>query len=151
MPPDLTLPDVEHAIIGRPEVVIDLDVVERAASIGCTVEEISALVGCSRRTMFYKLKDEPEIQEAMQRGLDKGRATLRRQQWQRANSGSDTMLIWLGKQMLGQRDVTDIALSGSLTATVLPYDPSTLDAEEREVLQRVLLKAPPTIEHEEES
>jgi hypothetical protein len=33
-----------------------------------------------------------------------GRATLRRLQWQRANGGSDTMLIWLGKQMLGQKD-----------------------------------------------
>ena len=33
-----------------------------------------------------------------------GRATLRRLQWQRANGGADTMLIWLGKQMLGQKD-----------------------------------------------
>lgn len=25
-------------------------------------------------------------------------------QWQRAKAGSDTMQIWLGKQLLGQRD-----------------------------------------------
>ena len=40
----------------------------------------------------------------LERGKAIGRAKLRRLQWQSAIAGSDTMLIWLGKNGLGQRD-----------------------------------------------
>jgi hypothetical protein len=90
---------------GRPRSVIDLAVVERAASIGCTREEISALCGVPRSTFFKHLAEEPQIQEAIDRGVEMGRATLRRAQWKGAvTDGNPTMMIWLGKQLLGQRD-----------------------------------------------
>ena len=47
---------------------------------------------------------DPEFQRIVDEARASGRATLRRLQWQRANGGADTMLIWLGKQMLGQKD-----------------------------------------------
>ena len=50
------------------------------------------------------LERDPEFQRIIDEARASGRATLRRLQWQRANGGSDTMLIWLGKQMLGQKD-----------------------------------------------
>jgi hypothetical protein len=50
-----------------------------------------------------ELKDEA-FAAAVEQARGQGRATLRRRQWHRANNGSDTMLIWLGKNMLGQSD-----------------------------------------------
>ena len=44
------------------------------------------------------------MQVAIDEARESGKATLRRLQWQRATAGSDTMCIWLGKQLLGQRD-----------------------------------------------
>jgi hypothetical protein len=100
----------ERKPIGRPPCDIDASAVERAASIGCTGEEIAALLGIARSTFYLRMQEDIEVKEAFERGREKGRATLRRLQWHKANAGSDTMLIWLGKQMLGQKDKT--ALTG---------------------------------------
>ena len=40
----------------------------------------------------------------LKKGRDQGKTSLRRMQWEKAQSGNTTMLIWLGKQMLGQKD-----------------------------------------------
>lgn len=89
---------------GRPLAIIDLVAVERAASIGCNNDEIAALVGVSRSLMFERAASDPAVKDAITRGRNMGRATLRRLQWQGAQKGNATMLIWLGKQMLGQKD-----------------------------------------------
>lgn len=36
--------------------------------------------------------------------MDKGRMSLRRKQWQAVENGNTTMLVWLGKQYLRQKD-----------------------------------------------
>ena len=86
--------------------MIDLEVVERGAAIGCTKEELAALLGVTRQTLYNHMETNPEIQAAIERGQDGGKATLRRAQWRGATQDHNpTMLIWLGKQLLGQRDV----------------------------------------------
>ncbi len=87
---------------GPPKADIDLAVVEQLASIGCTLDEIAAVVGLSKRTLIRREKDAHFL-EAIERGRAKGRASLRREQWKAAQSGNITALIWLGKQLLGQR------------------------------------------------
>ena len=94
---------------GRPVKPMDIAVIERAASIGCSPEEIAALCHVSRATFHSRVASDPVIADALERGRDQGRATLRRMQWQAAQKGNPTMLIWLGKQMLGQRDKHEIA------------------------------------------
>lgn len=89
---------------GRPAIVIDIEVMKRAASIGCNNEEIAALLGIGRATFYLHLERDPALQETLNEAAASGKATLRRLQWQRAASGDSTMLIWLGKNMLGQRD-----------------------------------------------
>jgi predicted transcriptional regulator len=86
--------------------------VERAASIGCTVEDIAALLGLSRKTIYNHMEQDPELAEAMDRGRGMGRASLRRMQWEKAEAGSDTMLIWLGKVLCGQKDTSAVVLTG---------------------------------------
>lgn len=76
--------------------------VEYLASIGCTDEEIAHTAGVSRRT----------IQRRCGAALKKGRASfrieLRKAQINLALRGNASMLIWLGKQYLGQRDRHDV-------------------------------------------
>jgi hypothetical protein len=92
---------------GRPCAEIDLETVRNSAKIGCTVNEIAAVLGVSRSTMFKYMALDPNIQIAIDEGRDMGCGTLRRFQWHKAEAGSDTMLIWLGKQMLGQKDKSE--------------------------------------------
>ena len=98
---------------GRPPAVIDLLTVERAASIGCTVEDIAALLGLSRKTIYNHMEQDPELAEAMDRGRGMGRASLRRMQWEKAEVGDTSMLIWLGKVLCGQRDSSVVAVTGA--------------------------------------
>jgi len=85
---------------GRPRLRIDPDLVEQMAGIQCTMEEMASILGCSVDTL------ERNFADAIKKGRDNGRAALRRLQWQGAKAGNPTMLIWLGKQILGQTDKT---------------------------------------------
>jgi hypothetical protein len=109
---------------GRPFAEIDLAVVRRAAGLGCTHEEIAVLVGVTRETIQRRLIDNPDVQVAIAEGRENGRTTLRRLQWQRANAGSDTMLIWLGKQLLGQRDKADLEARVTVGGVDMPQRPA---------------------------
>jgi predicted DNA-binding transcriptional regulator AlpA len=85
----------------------------RAASIGCTVEDIATLLGLSRKTIYNHMEQDPELAEAMDRGRGMGRASLRRMQWEKAEVGDTSMLIWLGKVLCGQRDSPVVAVTGA--------------------------------------
>lgn len=89
---------------GRKPHPIDLDVVRNVAKIGGTHEEIAAVLGMSYYAYQDRMEHHPEIGAAYHAGRDSGKLTLRRKQWHGAMNGNPTMLIWLGKQMLGQRD-----------------------------------------------
>src|SRR6202049_3505777 len=88
---------------GRPPAVIDLVTVERAASIGCPVEDIAALLGIGRATLYDHIERDPAVADAIEKGRGTGRATLRRLQWEKAQAGDTSMLIWLGQILCGQR------------------------------------------------
>lgn len=83
---------------GRPPLEIDESLVQKLAMIMCTMEEIAAVVGCSVDTLERRFAD------IIKEGQSKGKTSLRRWQYQAAEKGNTSMLIWLGKQHLGQRD-----------------------------------------------
>jgi predicted transcriptional regulator len=87
--------------VGRPKgsyKAIDLDMVEKLAAIGCTMPEIAAIVGCSERTLRTRASEQVD------NGREKMKVSLRRWQYEKAKDGNVPMLIWLGKQYLGQSD-----------------------------------------------
>ena len=86
--------------MGRKKVKIDYDTVKNLAKICCTQEEIASVMGCSVKT----LQRRRQFNKAYQDGLNDARASLRRLQWRSAASGNITMQIFLGKNLLGQRD-----------------------------------------------
>ena len=78
---------------------IDTEEVQKLAKYGMTNVEIADFFGC----------DESLIRKSYSEYLTKGRAKmklrLRQLQWDSAEKGNAVMLIWLGKQILGQSDI----------------------------------------------
>ena len=93
-----------------------LPLVRKLASIQCTDEEIAAGLGCSQDTLARGRKRDQELDAAIIDGRANGRMSLRRAQYQKALDGNPTMLIWLGKQILGQRERVDIDLGSRISA-----------------------------------
>jgi transcriptional regulator with XRE-family HTH domain len=77
---------------------VDPETVEKLAAIGCSQEEIATVVGCSRQWINQRFKRQVAA------GYDRLRMSLRRWQYEKAKDGNVAMLIWLGKQYLGQTD-----------------------------------------------
>ena len=98
--------------IGRKPKPIDLDSLEKLARLNCTHEEIAAWFSISRMQLYERLK-KPEYADAIERGKAKGRISVRRMQMKLLYQGNATMGIWLGKQLLGQRDNLDSRLTGA--------------------------------------
>ena len=84
--------------MGRPKSDIKPEQVAALARIGCTQEEIAAVLKCTPRTLRNRFKEE------IRSGMDEMRASIRRWQYMKAKDGNVAMLIWLGKQYLGQKD-----------------------------------------------
>jgi hypothetical protein len=96
---------------GHPERSINLVELEKLCALQCTQAEIASWFGVSRPTVERRAQ-EPEYREAMERGYARGRISLRRKQMQLAEQGNATMLVWLGKQYLGQKDIGQAQLTG---------------------------------------
>lgn len=86
---------------GRPKIEVDLDDVVELAAEGCTTKEIAAALGFSQGTLFGR----KDIKDAYDRGREMLGVNIRHWQICAAKSGNVQMLIWLGKQYLGQTDV----------------------------------------------
>lgn len=98
--------------MARPRKVIDKTEVEKLAAMGCTNIEIGAFFDCSADTI------ERRFAGVLRKGKEKGRTKLRRLQWQSAEKGNVAMLIWLGKQMLGQTDQIKQVVTGDVDLTL---------------------------------
>ena len=96
-------PKTEKSNRGRKKREIDLKLVTNLAGIMCTIEEVAAVLEVPVST----LKNRPDVMEVFHRGLDLGRMSLRRKQFKMADK-SASMLIWLGKQYLGQKDIQQL-------------------------------------------
>lgn len=82
----------------------DYDKLRRCAEMHCTKEETAAFFSVTVKTFRKALKADERAKFIWDTGLARGRASLRRMQWESAEKGSVPMQIWLGKQLLGQTD-----------------------------------------------
>jgi len=88
---------------GRPATNIPIPQLEALCQVHATDAEIAAHFGCSTKTI-ERLKKKPRYKTVFERGKADGKISLRRAQYQEALKGSPSMLIWLGKQLLGQKE-----------------------------------------------
>ena len=93
--------------MARPKKEIDEDVVFDLASKGWTNKEIAAELQCSHDTIERRFAGTIKEGHAIRNGK------LRSKQFEVAMEGNPTMLIWLGKQLLDQKD--RVEQSGEVT------------------------------------
>jgi len=99
-PKDLITVEVTGYEVGRgitKKVVFDEDVYKLAA-MGCTDKEIANWFDIDHNTLKYNFAN------IIAKGRDELKQSLRRSQIKLALSGNATMLIWLGKNILGQQE-----------------------------------------------
>ena len=99
--------------MARPLKVIDAAEVHRLASIMCTMEEMAYVLGCHVDTLRDRFSKDIEKARAV------GKSSLRRKQWELAQDGDRTMLVWLGKQWLGQQDKQTVEHEGEQKVRVV--------------------------------
>ena len=81
---------------------LDTEKVEQLAGFGCTNTEIASFFGCDESLI------RKSYSEYLSKGRDKGKIRLRQLQWRAAERGNVSMMIWLGKQVLGQVDKQEV-------------------------------------------
>ena len=83
---------------------VDPAMVQAWAQADCSASEMAGMLGVSADWFDDYRRDHPEIDKAMLIGRASTRYALRNAQMREALAGNVQMLIWLGKQMLGQSD-----------------------------------------------
>ncbi len=101
------------AKMGRPRAKIDKESFEKLCAMHCTLIEIASFFNCSEDTIerWCVEKYNETFADVLKKKSAKGNISLRRSQFQSAESGNVTMQIWLGKQWLGQKEQQDVSVS----------------------------------------
>lgn len=96
---------------GRPAIEITPEMIKKAESLaaqGLTQEQIASVLGIGKSTFYEKVKQYPELLEAIKEGKDKGIATIANALFNKAKSGDNTAMIFYLKARAGWRDVMAI-------------------------------------------
>jgi hypothetical protein len=93
---------------GRPLKAVNAQQVEALARIGCKDVDIAEICQCSVATLTRR------FDENLRKGRENLHKRLRQKQIEVALKGNVVMLIWLGKQYLGQSDKQEVAMSGGV-------------------------------------
>ena len=109
-----------------------LDKVFRLSKIMANIDEIAAILRMSKQTLY----EIPGFAETVKRGHEEGKLSLRRAQFKKAIKKQNTdMLIWLGKNYLGQKETieTEVTIRPQVVLTQEQeglFEPSALINEE---------------------
>lgn len=95
---------------GRPYKKIDWDKADELLLCGCTGVEVAAYFGMHPDTFYCRVLKEKKVgfTEYSSEKKSNGEALIREAQFKKAlglsKKGDNTLLIWLGKQRLGQKE-----------------------------------------------
>ena len=127
-------------LMARPRADIDLAELEKLCALQCTQADLAGWFGVHLHTIENRVKDdtllahegeEMTFHEIMERGYARGRVSLRRRQMENADNGNATMQIWLGKNILGQRD--NIEVTGHAAGPIETKDVSAREQVESRI------------------
>ncbi len=101
--------------ITKPLHQLDYKKLDAMCAIHCTGEECAAILGVDYDTLNTALKRDGNkgFSEYFAQKGSNGKMSLRRKQYDLAIEGNSTMLIWLGKQWLGQVDKSERDIKSS--------------------------------------
>lgn len=107
---------------GQPKANIDWDVVDQLLEAGCSGAQIAGFFGVTPVTIYERCKIDNGIQfaEYSQQRMAKGEALLTKAQYDKAlgktDIGDNTLLIWLGKTRLKQKEHEDQVITKEVEA-----------------------------------
>ena len=92
--------------MARPKIEIDWKIVEKYRVYGGSGVQIAANIGVNRDTLYDRCVEENKksFSDYSAEKRQKGNSLLHAKQFQVAMGGNTTMLVWLGKQRLGQEE-----------------------------------------------
>lgn len=113
--------------MARPKANIDWNKVARMLEAGCGGTEVAATLGIHPNTLYRVCEKENKVSfsdySATKRAS--GDRLLRVKQFEIAMTGDKTMLVWLGKQRLGQAEKSEVKSEVNFSNL-----PPWMDAEE---------------------
>lgn len=101
---------------GRPRKEIDEKEFRKLCAMQCTLEEIAGFFECCEDTIetWCKRTYKENFSDIYKKLSAGGKISLRRNQMKLSETNA-SMAIWLGKQYLGQKDVSEIEDKEALT------------------------------------
>jgi hypothetical protein len=113
---------------------IDWDDFDKLCLMHATLEEVAGWFQCSPATIETRVKEQYgcTFGERWQLRAAGGKASLRRRQFEKALDGNPSLLIFLGKQYLGQSDKSELSGPGgrpipvaSISVSATPEEAAT--------------------------
>jgi hypothetical protein len=114
---------------------LDLKKLRAWAEVGCTLEEIAGLLGITPEYLRELKRTDYAIEEAILTGCANLKQSLRSVQVREAMRGNPTMLIWLGKQLLGQSDKQEVKTDHTINITLQEAMRELRDLSKDDLLQ----------------
>jgi hypothetical protein len=104
----------------KPRKIIDWEKVDRLIEAGCSGHEIAPAIGIDSDTLYSRcVHDNGSTYSDYSAKLKaKGEGLIKAKQFQLAMSGNPSMLIWLGKNRLGQSDKAQIEQTNTVPQVI---------------------------------
>ncbi|OED34696.1 hypothetical protein AB832_06905 [Flavobacteriaceae bacterium (ex Bugula neritina AB1)] len=95
--------------MGRKKITIDWTKVDKALIAGANGVQVASMLGVHPETLYDRCKEKfkTDFSDYSRQKKEKGNLNLLTKQYDLAIEGDRGMLIWLGKQRLGQKDKHD--------------------------------------------
>lgn len=100
---------MSQTYMGRPEKPIDWSLVDKLLLAGCTGAEIAPHFDMHPDTLYRRVQDKHSVTFTVYAAdkRQKGESLLRAKQYEKAIQGDNTMLVWLGKNRMKQKETPD--------------------------------------------
>lgn len=125
---------MEENKTGRPFIDVDYKLIDNYLKAQCDGVGIAAALGVCPDTLYNRIKEKYSLTFSAYAAIKKaeGKEMLRAKQFQSAMEGDKTMLIFLGKQYLDQKDKKEV------TATLVNEIEEISDEELNKLEEKIL-------------
>lgn len=113
--------------------------IRRLSRMQCTEREAAAMLGLRPKTFVEMIRIDERAKAAWEDGREEGKVSIRRAQFKMAEKNPQ-MAIYLGKVVLGQREITTLEMTGRDGGPIKTLDLTRLDAKGRADLREILTK-----------
>lgn len=121
--------------VGRPKKELDWKVLDSILQFGANLIDCSDILNLSEDTIQKRIRDQFDLTftEYRHRKMSKMRMKLLQKQFDVAMKGSTALLIWLGKQYLGQSEKIEQTTEMAINPTNIRIQAVPIDEEKKKI------------------